>query len=81
MPAGKHSVLNTECSLKERQWGDPPSCEQQGHSPIDKVPGHFSFTPFLFEGLCTLVRYADDALMAFDNIVDAKRVLLVLQWC
>ena len=29
-------------------------------------------------GECTLVRYADDALMAFDNIVDAKRVLSVL---
>ena len=29
-------------------------------------------------GDCTLVRYADDALMAFDNIVDAKRVLSVL---
>jgi RNA-directed DNA polymerase len=29
-------------------------------------------------GKCTLVRYADDALMAFDNIVDAKRVLSVL---
>jgi hypothetical protein len=26
----------------------------------------------------TLVRYADDALMAFDNIVDARRVLAVL---
>ena len=30
-------------------------------------------------GECTLVRYADDALMAFDNIVDAKRVLSVLR--
>jgi RNA-directed DNA polymerase len=29
-------------------------------------------------GECTLVRYADDALMAFDNIVDARRVLSVL---
>ena len=29
-------------------------------------------------GKCTLVRFADDALMAFDNIVDAKRVLSVL---
>jgi group II intron reverse transcriptase/maturase len=29
-------------------------------------------------GGCTLVRFADDALMAFDNIVDAKRVLSVL---
>src|SRR5215831_16317671 len=29
-------------------------------------------------GRCTLVRFADDALMAFDNIVDAKRVLSVL---
>ena len=29
-------------------------------------------------GECTLVRFADDALMAFDNIVDAKRVLSVL---
>ncbi len=29
-------------------------------------------------GECTLVRYADDAVMAFDNIVDAKRVLAVL---
>ena len=29
-------------------------------------------------GPCTLVRFADDALMAFDNIVDAKRVLSVL---
>jgi group II intron reverse transcriptase/maturase len=29
-------------------------------------------------GECTLVRYADDALMAFDHIVDAKRVLSVL---
>ena len=29
-------------------------------------------------GACTLVRFADDALMAFDNIVDAKRVLSVL---
>jgi RNA-directed DNA polymerase len=30
------------------------------------------------KGECTLVRYADDAVMAFDNIVDAKRVLAVL---
>lgn len=30
------------------------------------------------KGDCTLVRYADDALMAFDNIVDAQRVLAVL---
>src|SRR6202045_1973355 len=29
-------------------------------------------------GNCTLARYADDAIMAFDNIVDAKRVLSVL---
>jgi len=29
-------------------------------------------------GECALVRFADDALMAFANIVDAKRVLLVL---
>ena len=29
-------------------------------------------------GECTLVRFADDALMAFDNIDNAKRVLLVL---
>ncbi len=29
-------------------------------------------------GASTLVRYADDALMAFDNIADAKRVLSVL---
>ena len=29
-------------------------------------------------GECTLARFADDALMAFDNIVDAKRVLSVL---
>ena len=29
-------------------------------------------------GECVLVRFADDALMAFDNIDDAKRVLLVL---
>jgi RNA-directed DNA polymerase len=29
-------------------------------------------------GECILVRFADDALMAFDNIVDAKRVLSVL---
>jgi RNA-directed DNA polymerase len=29
-------------------------------------------------GECVLVRYADDALMAFDNIVDAERVLSVL---
>jgi hypothetical protein len=28
-------------------------------------------------GECTLVRFADDALMAFDNIVDASRVLSV----
>jgi len=27
-------------------------------------------------GECILVRYADDALMAFDNIVDAERVPL-----
>jgi len=30
-------------------------------------------------GNCTLARYADDAVMAFDNIVDAKRVLQALQ--
>lgn len=30
------------------------------------------------KGECTLARYADDAVMAFDNIVDAKRVLTVL---
>jgi len=30
------------------------------------------------KGDCTLVRFADDALMAFDNIVDAQRVLTVL---
>jgi group II intron reverse transcriptase/maturase len=29
-------------------------------------------------GNCTLVRFADDAVMAFDNIVDAQRVLAVL---
>ena len=29
-------------------------------------------------GNCTLARYADDAVMAFDNLVDAKRVLAVL---
>jgi RNA-directed DNA polymerase len=29
-------------------------------------------------GKCALARYADDAVMAFDNIVDAKRVLAVL---
>ncbi|WP_245484217.1 group II intron reverse transcriptase/maturase [Mesorhizobium sp. M2A.F.Ca.ET.017.03.2.1] len=29
-------------------------------------------------GGCTIARYADDALMAFDNIVDAQRVLAVL---
>ncbi|MER9275487.1 reverse transcriptase domain-containing protein [Mesorhizobium sp. M0643] len=29
-------------------------------------------------GGCTIARYADDALMAFDNIVDAHRVLAVL---
>jgi len=29
-------------------------------------------------GRCTLVRFADDAVMAFDNIVDAQRVLAVL---
>ena len=29
-------------------------------------------------GECTLVRFADDALMAFDNVVDAQRVLSVL---
>ncbi|WP_313807208.1 group II intron reverse transcriptase/maturase [Sphingobium sp.] len=29
-------------------------------------------------GECTLARYADDAVMAFDNIVDANRVLTVL---
>ena len=29
-------------------------------------------------GDCTLVRFADDAVMAFDNIVDAQRVLAVL---
>ncbi len=30
------------------------------------------------QGDCTLVRFADDAVMAFDNIVDAQRVLAVL---
>src|ERR1700751_3370140 len=30
------------------------------------------------KGDCTLVRFADDAVMAFDNIVDAQRVLTVL---
>jgi group II intron reverse transcriptase/maturase len=34
-------------------------------------------TPRL-KGESTLVRFADDAIMAFDNIVDAKRVLAVL---
>lgn len=29
-------------------------------------------------GDCTLARYADDAVMAFDNIVDAQRVMAVL---
>ena len=29
-------------------------------------------------GGCTLVRFADDAVMAFDNLVDAQRVLAVL---
>jgi hypothetical protein len=29
-------------------------------------------------GDCTLVRFADDAVMAFDNLVDAQRVLAVL---
>src|SRR6516164_8741328 len=29
-------------------------------------------------GECVLVRFADDALMAFDNVDDAKRVLSVL---
>ena len=29
-------------------------------------------------GDCTLVRFADDAVMAFDNVVDAQRVLAVL---
>ena len=29
-------------------------------------------------GRCALVRFADDAVMAFDNIVDARRVLAVL---
>jgi RNA-directed DNA polymerase len=29
-------------------------------------------------GRCALVRFADDAVMAFDNIVDAQRVLAVL---
>ena len=29
-------------------------------------------------GRCTLVRFADDAVMAFDNLVDAQRVLAVL---
>src|SRR5580698_9052595 len=29
-------------------------------------------------GDCTLVRFADDAVMAFDNIVDAQRVLAML---
>jgi group II intron reverse transcriptase/maturase len=29
-------------------------------------------------GDCTLARYADDAVMAFDNIVDANRVMAVL---
>jgi hypothetical protein len=27
---------------------------------------------------CTLVRFADDAVMAFENVLDAKRVLAVL---
>ncbi len=49
-PAGKHSVLKTERSLKERQCGDQPSREHQGHSPVDKVPGHFPFTPFFSRG-------------------------------
>jgi hypothetical protein len=40
--------LNAERSPK---CGDQPNCEQQGRGPTDKVPGHFSFTPFLFEGL------------------------------
>ena len=43
--------LNAERSPKEHQCGDQPNCEQQGRGPTDKVPGHFSFTPFLFEGL------------------------------
>jgi group II intron reverse transcriptase/maturase len=30
------------------------------------------------KGECTLVRFADDAVMAFDNIADAQRVLAVL---
>jgi group II intron reverse transcriptase/maturase len=30
-------------------------------------------------GNCTLVRFADDAVMAFDNLVDAQRVLAVLE--
>ena len=34
-------------------------------------------TPRL-KGESTLVRFADDAIMAFDNIVDAQRVLAVL---
>jgi hypothetical protein len=29
-------------------------------------------------GDCTVVRFADDAVMAFDNLVDAQRVLAVL---
>jgi RNA-directed DNA polymerase len=29
-------------------------------------------------GACTLVRFADDAVMAFDNLADAQRVLAVL---
>jgi group II intron reverse transcriptase/maturase len=30
------------------------------------------------EGRCTIVRFADDAVMAFENVLDAKRVLGVL---
>ena len=50
--------LNAERSPKEYQCGDQPNCEQQGRGPTDKVPGHFSFTPFLREGLLGI--YGDD---------------------
>jgi RNA-directed DNA polymerase len=30
------------------------------------------------KGRCTVIRFADDAVMAFENILDAKRVLGVL---
>ena len=30
------------------------------------------------KGKCTLVRFADDAVVAFENFLDAKRVLGVL---